>query len=55
VNELRCAEPGCPPVETVVAVLREPGKPVQYRIHKPLAQVSFEDVRGAVRGGAEAE
>jgi hypothetical protein len=55
VNELRCTEPGCLPVETVVAVLRELGKPVQYRVHKPLAQVSFDDVRGTVRAGGEAK
>jgi hypothetical protein len=27
VNELSCTEPGCPPIETVVALLRAGSKP----------------------------
>jgi hypothetical protein len=27
VTELECREPGCPPIETVIAVLEGPGKP----------------------------
>jgi hypothetical protein len=45
VTELRCTEPGCPPMETVVAVLDGLGPTRQYKIHKPLADVTREDVR----------
>jgi hypothetical protein len=44
VTELHCTEPGCPPLETVVAVLDEPGRPRQYKIHKAIADVTFADV-----------
>jgi hypothetical protein len=44
VAELRCTEPGCPPFETVVAVMDGNGPTRQYKIHKPLADVTREDV-----------
>ena len=44
VTELRCTEPGCPPLETVIAVLDQPGQPRQYKIHKPLTEVTQQDV-----------
>lgn len=46
VVELRCTEPGCPPVETVVAILGSSGPPQQYKVHKPISEVTFEDVAG---------
>ena len=48
VNELRCTEPGCPPVETVIAILRPGAAPRQIKIHKPVAEVTENDVRTAV-------
>jgi hypothetical protein len=45
VTELRCTEPGCPPLETVVAILGEDGPARQYKIHKPMDDVTREDVR----------
>jgi hypothetical protein len=44
VTELACTEPGCPPVETVIALLRE-GEPERWKLHKPLAAVTEDDVR----------
>ena len=44
VTELRCSEPGCPPLETVIAVLDTPGKPRQHKIPKAIADVTFADV-----------
>jgi hypothetical protein len=44
VTELRCTEPGCPPLETVVAVMDGNGPARQYKIHKPLADVTREDI-----------
>ncbi len=52
VTELTCTEPGCPPVETVIAVLRGPGQNKQVKIHRPLAEITREDVV-AVAGGKE--
>jgi hypothetical protein len=43
VLELRCAEPGCPPLETVIALLDRPGQR-QYKLPKGLAEVTFDDV-----------
>ncbi len=43
VIELRCSEEGCPPLETVIAIL-EPGDNRQYKIHKAAADVNEEDV-----------
>ena len=41
--ELQCTEEGCPPLETVVAILSSEGNR-QYKIHKALAEVSPEDI-----------
>lgn len=57
VTELRCTEPGCPPLETVVAVLRSPGDSAQFKIHKAMEEVVYEDIEeGAarmLRGGTQ--
>jgi len=53
VTELACTEPGCPPIETVIALLGADGN-VQYKIHKPAAEVSIDDVRSALDGAAPA-
>jgi hypothetical protein len=47
VTELACTEPGCPPVETVIALLQE-GEPERWKLHKPLASVTEADVRTAL-------
>jgi hypothetical protein len=44
VSELKCYEPGCPDVETVIVVMK-PGNPhVLFRIHKPVMSVTRDDV-----------
>ena len=50
VTELECTEPGCPPIETVIALLGADAN-VQHKIHKPVAEVSVEDVRSALDPG----
>ena len=47
VTELRCSEPGCPPLETVIALLSESGNR-QYKLHKAIAEVAEDDVRAFV-------
>lgn len=44
VTELRCAEPGRPPVETAIAVLDGSGTR-QYKIHKPASEIVEEDIQ----------
>lgn len=47
VTELKCTEPGCPPIETVIALLPDPKSGIkkrQFKIHKPLSGVTEEDV-----------
>jgi len=51
VNELRCVEPGCPPIETVVALLRAGKEPRQVKIHKPATEITEDDLRSALATG----
>jgi len=53
VNELKCSEPGCPPVETVVALLRSGREPRQLKVHKAVVDVTEGDLREALRGTHE--
>lgn len=51
VTELRCAEEGCPDVETVLAVLGEPGMARKHKLLKPMSEVTRHDVMSlAARG-----
>jgi len=44
VTELRCREEGCPPVETVIAVMFAPGLRWQHKLHKPAAAIAWHEV-----------
>ncbi|SMD17616.1 hypothetical protein [Rhizobium sp. RU36D] len=46
VNELACHMPGCPPKETVVLMMLA-DRTVQVSIHKPMLDVSREDIATA--------
>ena len=48
VSQLRCSEPGCPPIETVIAVMTTPA--CKYKIHKPATQIEAGDIAQAVQG-----
>jgi hypothetical protein len=50
VSELACREPGCPPLEVVMAILRPDQPPVQRKIHKALDELEADDVRAAWAG-----
>jgi hypothetical protein len=50
VAELACHEPGCPPVETVIAVHGADGGRRDWRIHKPLAEIAEADVLSLASG-----
>jgi hypothetical protein len=44
VSELRCGEPGCPPVETVIAALNGGKRNATYKIPKKIGAVEFDDI-----------
>lgn len=44
VTELKCHEEGCPPIETVIVVLREETGREQYKFHKRMGEIIFEDI-----------
>jgi len=48
VTELECREPGCPPIETVIALLKGPGDTQQYKIHKTASEVGLSDLEELV-------
>lgn len=44
VTEMRCTTPDCPPVKTIIALM-ETAQPIrQYKIHKPLADITQDDI-----------
>ncbi len=45
VTELRCSEPECPPLETVIALLVLDGRKFQKKIHQPLLEVTDEHLQ----------
>ena len=52
VTELTCLEEGCPPVETVVALLKAGSDPLQHKINKPAAEFKAADLTEiAIRWG----
>ena len=43
VAELRCHEPGCPPIETVITARHADGPVQDWRIAKPIKDITSED------------
>jgi hypothetical protein len=48
ITELHCTEPGCPPLETVVAVLAAGYAPRRWTMHLPLNAVTPGDLTDAL-------
>ena len=46
ISQLTCTEPGCSPLETVIAVMTLP--PKTYKIHQPAAEIGQVDVEQAL-------
>jgi len=44
VMELECREPGCPPLETVIAVMEAGKQTLQWKLHKATPEISREDL-----------
>jgi hypothetical protein len=54
VQQLACAEPGCPPIETKIAILGEnAGR--RWTLHAPLSDVDDETVRQTLAAHPEGE
>ncbi len=45
VTQIECGQPGCPPLETVIALMREGRAPVKFKLYKALADVTETDVK----------
>lgn len=43
ISQLACTEPGCTPLETIIAVMTQP--PQTYKIHCPAADIEQADVQ----------
>ncbi|MGV9564119.1 hypothetical protein [Streptomyces sp. NPDC003480] len=48
VRQLACTEPGCPPLETVVAVLPMEGDAQRWTLHRPADRITEDDLRAAL-------
>ena len=44
VMELECHEPGCPPLETVVAAMEQGKETLQWKFHKPMPDITRADM-----------
>jgi len=49
VMELECHEPECPPLETVVAAMEQGKETRQWKFHKPIPEVTREDLELAAQ------
>jgi hypothetical protein len=50
VSEVRCSEPGCPPLETIIAVLEGCGDRRQAKLHKAVQEIDANDIAGITFG-----
>jgi hypothetical protein len=50
VSELSCSEPGCPPIETVIALFQGRDSTTKFKIHRPSAEVTREDIARLAQG-----
>jgi hypothetical protein len=45
VKQVECLEEGCPPVETIIAILSDHEGPKQWKVRKPIVQITEQDIR----------
>ncbi len=48
VRQLICAEPGCPPLETIIAVLPMNGRARRWTLRTTTEQITEDDLRAAL-------
>jgi len=51
VKEVRCHEEGCPPVETIIALLAADQPAIRWTVHAPVAEVTKEGLASALGQG----
>ena len=44
IRQLECKDPNCPPVETVIALLRKDQKTIQKKVHKCVNDIIKKDI-----------
>jgi nitrate reductase delta subunit len=44
VSEVACGMPGCPPLETVIGLFEGDRQPRQFKLYKPVLEVTQDDV-----------
>ncbi len=49
ITQLSCREPGCPPLETCIGLLRHHGPSTAVTIHRAVADLTEEEVTRTVR------
>ncbi len=49
VSEIICRDPGCPGTETIILVMAPGRKTAACKVQKPMAEVSEDDVRDALK------
>ena len=54
VAEIACHEPDCPPIETLISVHKVDGSRQDWRMHKPLVDITEKDVEKNIVGGINA-
>ena len=53
ISQLTCTEPGCPPLETVIAVMTQP--PKTYKIHQPAVEITQTNIVQTLKEKKESE
>lgn len=48
ISQLQCHEPGCPPIETVIAVMGQP--PQTFKIHAAASDLNYDTVAETLTG-----
>jgi hypothetical protein len=51
VSELQCREEGCPPIETVIAVMETGKEKRMFKIHKPIDELTQNEVEEVIENG----
>jgi hypothetical protein len=51
VSELQCRESDCPPVETVIAVMRTGAEKRMFKIHRAIDELTEKEVIDAIKNG----
>ncbi|MCJ2091230.1 MULTISPECIES: hypothetical protein [unclassified Methylobacterium] len=55
VNEIACADPGCPDMETIVLVMRAGAPTRALRIRRPMDAVDAQDIADLIEQDRQAE